>query len=237
MEKLNMGGVCAVILAAGSGSRMKADKTKQKMNIGSRTVLWRAVNAFEKSAEIESIVVVCRADEVDYANSLLLPDFKKIVAITAGGKTRAESAKIGFALRPNSSYYIAIHDSARCLITPEDVDKVVKAARIYKAATAVLPVVDTIKVVDEFGYISSTLPRENIRRAATPQIFAVDIYAAALKEAEGRELEYTDDNMLVEACGGKIMAVETSVDNIKITTSSDIEYAEYVLKKRGDENV
>ena len=237
IEARKNGAVCAVILAAGSGTRMGLDKTKQNLIIGTRAVLWRAVFAFEKCAEIDSIVVVCKQDEMETVRSMLSLDFKKITSIVAGGKTRAESAKIGFENRPNSSYYIAIHDCARCLITSDEIKNVVEAARKFDAATAVTNVVDTVKQIDGEGMILSTLSRDALKLAATPQIFRCELYSDALSNSTKNEEDLTDDNMLVETIGVAVKTVETSRYNIKVTTPEDIEYAEFVIKKRGELNV
>ena len=108
--------VAAVILAAGSGSRMSSDVTKQRMSIVGESVLLRSVRAFEKAPSVSSITVICREDEIEWARAEL-KEIKKLSSVECGGKTRAESAKIGFNLSCGTADFVAIHDAARCLVT------------------------------------------------------------------------------------------------------------------------
>ena len=228
--KLNMPKVAAVILAAGSGTRMLSDVTKQRMHIRGESVLHRSVRIFSECENISSIVVVCRADELEWAESEL-SDVLKPYRIISGGKTRAESAKLGFGAIPNDSDYVAIHDAARCLVTADIIDSVISAAIFYGAATASTPVTDTLKRVDSESKIVETIPRESIYSASTPQVFSTLLYKKALSEAKNIE-SFTDDNMLIEALGHEVVCVDTGRENIKITTPDDVSYAEYILGKR-----
>ena len=144
--------VTAVILAAGEGCRMKLCVTKQQIRLVEETILRRSVIAFEESEYIDSIVVVCRENEREFVYSEI-SDFKKVIAVVNGGNTRAESARIGFLNIPDHSEFVAIHDAARCLVTPDMIDKVVRAAFIHGAATAAKKITDTVKRVDGGGII------------------------------------------------------------------------------------
>ena len=115
---------CAIILAAGLGTRMGSDITKQRMMIGNRTVLYRTVRAFQLCIDVDTIVVVARAEEVDDIRADLA-GLDKVVRIVAGGSCRAESAIRGFATIPDDTALIIIHDGARCLITTEQIEKVI----------------------------------------------------------------------------------------------------------------
>ena len=221
--------VTAIILAAGCGSRMGMDKTKQSINICGKSVLWHTVNTFSLSKEVDAIVVVCRDDECAWARSEL-SEFDKITVITSGGNTRAESARKGFLVVPSETKYVAIHDAARCLITSENVDNVIKSAYINGAATAAIAVTDTLKSADN-GFIGSTISRVGLFSAQTPQVFSYKIYQSAL-ELGVCDSSITDDNMLVEKLGVKISVVDTGKQNIKITTREDLDYAEYIISGR-----
>ena len=223
----------AVILAGGSGTRMKSDMPKHRIEILGESILKRSVRAFNSSNLIDAIVVVCRADEVQEIRELL-SDISKVYCVTSGGENRRESAKRGFEKIPKESAFVAIHDAARCLITPEMIDNAVSEAHKYKAAGCCCRVVDTVKLEDG-GFIKETLERDNLRLAQTPQIFSVDLYKKALEES-GKYGEITDDNMMVERLGVKIRLVNTSSQNIKITTADDLLLAEFILKRR-EENV
>lgn len=223
--------IAAVILAAGSGSRMHSDMTKQRITLLGESMLHRSVRVFSECESIGSIVVVCRFDELDWAKNELL-DIDKQLVFVVGGKCRAESAKLGFEAIPNESDFVAIHDAARCLITKDIIEAVISSARIHGAATAATPVVDTFKIVDSSLIISKTVPRVSLYAAQTPQVFLTSLYKKALLNA--KEIEnMTDDNMLIENIGERVVVVDTGKENIKITTPEDIRYAEYILGKCG----
>ena len=221
--------ICAVILAAGSGSRMRASITKQRLPILGETVLHRAVRAFEECEVINSIVVVAREDEVSIVKSAV-SDFKKIHSVVVGGKTRAESSFLGFEAIPEDADFVAIHDSARCLINPADIAKVVCDAQKYGAATASCVVTDTVKRVGDDGFISATENRDCLRLAQTPQIFKKELYSRAVSSINIRDARITDDNMLLEMTGVKVFCTDIGSYNIKITYPDDILYTEFLLK-------
>ena len=226
----NQSYLTAIILAAGSGSRMGADTTKQKMNICGKSLLWHSVKAFSDCLHVNSIVIVSRSDEIDWARAEL-SEFSKIEAVVAGGNTRAESARLGFAAVSNKSGFVAVHDGARCLIRPRDIDAVINAAFIHGAATAASAVTDTLKYSDD-GFIKNTVSRSNLFSAQTPQVFKAELYEKALAASEADD-SVTDDNMMMEKIGINVAVVITGKHNIKITTGDDLDYAEYILSGGG----
>ncbi len=223
--------VSAVILAAGSGTRMGSNITKQQMNICGKSILRHTIEAYENAHSIRDIIVVAKEDEIDFVKKEIALSVKPH-KIISGGKTRFESARLGFTAAFKESGYIAIHDAARCLITPFDIDRVSVAAYNHGAASAVIKMVDTVKKVDEDGYIISTENRASLRRAATPQIFRKDIYEKALISSNPPDIEITDDNMLIEMIGGKIVSVDCSSANIKITEPADMLFAKGIIEER-----
>ena len=228
--------VTAIILAAGCGSRMNSEVTKQKINILGRSVLRHSVLAFSACDDIDEIVVVARASEEDFAKSQCVGIDKKFVVVT-GADTRLGSAKIGFSAISDSSRYVAIHDAARCLVTPEMISNVVAYARKCGAATAATPITDTVKRSDVDGFVAATVNRDGLWAALTPQSFEVSLYKQALEALKGAdETLVTDDNMLLEGIGVKVKCVDVGRENIKITRQEDIAYAEYILLGRGKTN-
>lgn len=219
----------AIILAAGIGSRMGCEKTKQTIEIAGKSVLKHTLLAFEASERVDEIVVVCRENEFDFVNKEL-HGVSKPKRVVKGGKCRAESAFFGFNALSKDVEYLLIHDAARCLITPAEIDKVADAAYEFGAATASLPISDTVKLCDN-GKTVKTVPRGNLRSMQTPQAFSRKIYSKAI-EAATLDETVTDDNMLVEAIGVSSYCVDTLPTNIKITTSYDLELAEFILSKR-----
>ena len=127
-----------------------------------------------------------------------------------------------------------IHDAARCLITISEIESVAAAAIEFGAATAALRVRDTLKKCSAEGFVEDTVSRENLYAAATPQAFSYSLYKNAIESASVIDESITDDNMLVEAVGAKIKCVETLPTNIKITVASDMELAEFIIRKRED---
>lgn len=227
---------CAIILAAGCGSRMNSSVTKQQLKIAGETVLFRTLSAFEKCKDIDSIVIVTRRDEIAFAEGEIANNITKASKIVIGGETRAESAFLGFSEIPDDTDYVAIHDGARCLITPDMISKILDDAKAYGAATAATYITDTVKKIDESGFAVATYDRRCTVTVQTPQIFRTDIYKRAVCDGAYLNPDVTDDNMLVEKIGEKIYCTDVGRDNIKITVPSDIEYAEYILK-RGAEYV
>ena len=228
MTKYN---VAAVILAAGSGSRMNISTTKQQLLIAGKTVLRRSLEAFQSCSGITSITVVVRDGEQDFAMQQAF-GLDKVHSIVIGGKTRAESARIGFGAIPEDSDYVAIHDAARCLITPEAISSVVNDAVKHGAASASMRAIDTVKLVDNEGFVLDTPDRDRVMLATTPQIFKTDIYSTALNLTDSTDSAITDDNMLVERAGYKVFCTDTGKNNMKITHSDDVEYAEFILRSR-----
>ena len=224
---------CAVILAAGSGTRMGAATTKQKITLLGKSVLRRALEAFEAASTVDSIVVVTRADEVEFVRDEA-KGITKLYAMTLGGSCRALSALAGFNARPVGTDVIAVHDAARCLISPSDIDKIVSSAYKYGAAIAATRITDTLKKCGGDCIVSATVKRENMFAAATPQAFTVGNYTSAVAAAGELDAAITDDSMLMERAGIKVRCVETESVNLKITTPSDLLYAEYLLTARGE---
>lgn len=228
MEQKNY--TTAIILAAGIGSRFGADAPKHRLSLLGKSLISRVAKSFYDCDDIDSIVVVTREEDVDFVNSELLFLGDKLHKVVPGGSSRSESAMLGFLSIPEETEYVAIHDAARCLITPDDVSRVAKAAYIGEAASAASLIVDTVKRVKD-GSIIGTVSRDELVLASTPQIFSVDVYKNAIKDASLASF-MTDDNMLVEKTGKEIIAVILDNENIKITYPKDLEYAEFILNRR-----
>lgn len=228
--------VYAIILAAGVGSRMGTDSTKQTMLLGGRSVIARTVGTFYECECIDGIVVVGRECELDFLENELLPYSKKIHKIISGGSTRCESARLGFGAIPPGVTHIAIHDGARPLVTEKIISDVVERAIECGAATDATPIYDTVKQIDENGAIVGTLDRKTLVGARTPQAFSAEIYARALENTDNCD-SITDDNMMVEALGITVVAVVSDTPNPKITVMDDLKYADFLLKEREKANV
>lgn len=213
------GTVGAVIAAAGSSSRM-GGRDKLAEPLDGIPVILRTLAAVEAVPEIREIVVVTREDRVEEYRRLL-GQCSRLRAVVPGGSTRQESVRNGVrALSPDCTL-AAIHDGARPLVTPEVFAQCIEAARNCGAATAAVPVKDTIKLADEAGRVLDTPDRSRLWAVQTPQIFDRERYLRAAEEAERRGLSCTDDCQLFEAMGWEVQLVMGDYRNLKLTTPED----------------
>lgn len=211
--------VGAVIAAAGSSSRM-GGRDKLAEPLDGIPVILRTLAAVEAVPEIREIVVVTREDRVEEYRRLL-GQCSSLRAVVPGGSTRQESVRNGVrALSPDCTL-AAIHDGARPLVTPEVFARCIEAAQNCGAATAAVPVKDTIKLADEAGRVLDTPDRSRLWAVQTPQIFDRVRYLRAAEEAERRGLSCTDDCQLFEAMGWEVQLVMGDYRNLKLTTPED----------------
>lgn len=218
--------VTAIIVAAGNGTRMGGVKNKVFLKLGEKTVIEYTLNTFLSCKEIDDIILVTRECDIE-----LCKKFKDIRVI-AGGKTRQESVYLGLCEAKNSDI-VVIHDGARALITSDIIENVVYDAKKYKAAAVGVSSKDTLKSVDENGFIEKTLDRESTYQIQTPQVFYREDILKAHEAAIKDGFSATDDCALYEKYIGKIKVTNGSYDNIKLTTPEDMIIAENILKKRG----
>lgn len=218
----------AVIVAAGSSTRMGCPKLL--LPLGGKPVLWHTLQAFDRS-RVSSIVVVIREEDrallEQWAKELHTPCHPAL-----GGATRQQSVANGMALVGDETL-VAIADGARPLITPAQIDHVIDVAAKTKAAAAAVRVKDTIKQATPDGMIVATPDRATLWQVQTPQVFDTALYREAMIRAAEEGLDLTDDCQLVERLGAQVTLVETSYENLKITTPDDIPAARAILAQRG----
>lgn len=220
----------AVILAAGSGTRMKSDKSKLLLEINSKAVIERTVEVFSKISAIDEIIVVIRECDLNEFEKHLS---KYELSYCFGGATRQESV-MNAVETIDECDLIIIHDGARPLVTEKEItDTINKAKETGAAAVGVTPK-DTIKIVDENLQIVGTPDRSNLISIRTPQVFDFSQYCQAVDLAKKQGRDFTDDCRLVENLGRKVNVVIGEYTNIKITTPEDIPMAESILKMRGE---
>ena len=217
--------ISAVIVAAGNSTRMQAGGvSKLMMTVGGEPVLRRTLRAFDAAACISEIVVVAR--ESDFADvRQAAAGIGKPLRITTGGRDRQASVANGVSLCIEADF-VAIHDGARPFVTPALIERVCADAVRFGAASLAVPVKDTIKAVDDAGFVQSTPDRTALRAVQTPQVFERALYARALARAAQMGKSYTDDCQLVEAAGGTVFLTPGDYSNIKITTPEDLLVAE-----------
>ncbi len=222
----------AIIVAAGKSERFGDPLPKQFHEVAGRPLLSWAIEKFEIASSIAKIVVVVAADyRLETTRKIIDPfGFNKVVKVVSGGDSRQQSVLKGLESLPESTKVVAIHDGVRALVSPEDIDKVVKLALAEKAAMLAVPATDTLKKVKNHSVVE-TLDRSQIWLAQTPQAFEYQlILEAHRKFADNpKGTIVTDDASLVEALGIKVKVVKPSSLNLKITTAEDMNYAETVL--------
>jgi 2-C-methyl-D-erythritol 4-phosphate cytidylyltransferase len=222
----------AIVVAAGKGTRLGGDRAKQFLELGGVPIIIHALRQFERCREISEVITVLPAEDTAGFQSVIQQHgLRKISRIISGGATRAQSVLRGLHAI-SSAEIVAVHDGVRPFVTPDEIDRVVAAAKQGGAAILAAPVADTIKRVDD-SHVVETFPRAQLRRALTPQCFRFEILKEAyqsLDDLEGRGIEITDDSLLVERLQVEIVTVEGSAKNIKITTEEDLAWAESLLK-------
>lgn len=239
----------AVLLAAGVGKRMGSDVAKQYMSLCEKPVIWYGLQAFEKSAIIDDIILVVGKGEVDYVNREIVRryGFTKVDAVIEGGAERFLSVNNALKVMaedklsvPNKDGYVFIHDGARPLVTEKILEDTFAAVVEYKACCAAVKAKDTIKIADENGFAITTPDRDSLYIVQTPQVFYVPLIQEAygslmerLQELEEAGVNITDDAMVVEhMLKFPVKMVEASYENIKITTPEDMDVATRFLSRK-----
>lgn len=233
----------AIIVAAGSSRRFGGELPKQFKTVCGRPLLAWTIDRFEKADSINNVIVVVAEEHLLHTSENIVDrfGFAKVTKIVIGGDTRPESVFKGLQSLPISTNYVAIHDGARPLTSPEDIGSVVKLAMKERAAILAAPVTDTIKRTAG-KFILSTIDRSSLYQAQTPQVFQYDLIMEAYKKYVGESSEQdnkgvtsgesiivTDDASLIEARGFKVAVMEPTAVNLKITTEKDFKLLEMIL--------
>ena len=221
-----------VVAAAGSSSRMGGED-KLLADLGGMPVLMRTLLAVDAAESVDEIVVAAREDRLPVvADICARAGVRKPVKVIRGGETRTDSVLAAAMECDPKTELIAVHDGARPLILPEEIDALVRlAGKTYATAPAV-PVSDTVKVADENGLVRETPDRKTLYAVQTPQVFQADILKAALQAARNSDLTITDDCSAVERIGKEVYLTDGNPENIKITTPVDLAVAEAILRRR-----
>ena len=224
----------AIILAGGTGSRMSTDGLpKQLLTLSGEPVLAHTLRTFDQIAQVDYLVIVTKKDIINTVGTLCQTHICQTpYCITVGGATRQDSAKAGVAEVPPLTKFVALHDAARCLVHPRDVVAVFERAYETGAATLASAMTDTIKTITPDYHIQATIKRETVVAVQTPQVFLLEKYRTALKQAEMSSIAFTDDNQMMELLGESISVVLSNHPNPKLTYPHDLQYAEYLMKKQ-----
>lgn len=228
-----------VVTAGGHGVRLGLGSPKQYVPVLGVPMVQRTIAALDALHLVDALVVVVNHEDVDYCRDQIVAErFEKVLAVVAGGRERGLSVRSGLralvAEDPDLDL-AGVHDGARPLVTGGEIERLVQrvtAAPALAGALLALPSTDTVKLVDEFGVVTETLPRKLLWRAQTPQVFRREVLLAAYDQPEDVLLQATDDSWLVERLGGRVAVVEGSPENLKVTTPLDLQLAEQILAER-----
>lgn len=222
----------AIVLAAGSGKRMKSQVHKQYLIIQDRPVLYYSLKEFEDSAVDEIVLVVGKGEE-EFCRREIVDKYgiSKVKAIVEGGKERYHSVFEGLK-QTSDADYVLIHDGARPFVNQDIIRRCMQEVQKYQACVVGMPVKDTIKIADEGGYAKQTPDRKNVWMIQTPQTFSYAlIYEAYEEMLKTEDTAITDDAMVLERIKGKkSKLIEGSYRNIKITTPEDLLIANVYLQ-------
>ena len=219
----------AIIVAAGSSKRVGFDKLFSKL--GDRSVLEHALAAFEEAESVSEIIVVCRDPKL-VQDAINRARGRKVRAVVRGGERRQDSVQAGLKELAENSEFVAVHDAARPLITPREIERVFSAARKHGAAVLAAPITDTLKFADANQVVSGSIDRQNVFAMQTPQIFRRELLRQAYEEVKRDSVTVTDEVSAIEHVGGRIVIVPAEDHNFKITYASDLLLVEAILNQR-----
>ena len=227
-----MRAVAAVLVAAGQSRRMEG-ADKMLLPLGGKSVLERSVRALSACPEIDVIVIVAQADKCEETLARFAA-YHRDIRVVAGGDSRGASVWAGLCALKSEADMVLIHDAARPFVTAEILRDTLACAREKGSGVAGVMVKDTIKVADGQGRVTATPERSALWQVQTPQTFRFTLIYRAYERALARLHMATDDAMLLEEMGEPVYMVQSSYDNIKITTKEDIAVGEAILRAHGE---
>jgi 2-C-methyl-D-erythritol 4-phosphate cytidylyltransferase len=221
----------AVIVAGGSSQRMGFDKLLALL--GDKPVLAHTIEAFERTDSVKEIILVARAERVaEFQELVRQSDFKKVHRVVAGGMHRQDSVRAGLEGLDASADYVAVHDAARPLVMPKQIERVFEVAREHGSAALAEPITDTLKRADENRLVTGGVARDGLYAMQTPQVFARELLERAYANVAEKNLSVTDEVSAVEHLGAKVVLVPNDEWNVKITYPRDLFLAQAALARR-----
>ena len=222
----------ALIVAAGSSQRMGFDKLFADL-AGRPVVAW-SVAAFQACPDVDDILLVTRPEKAaDFRSLAEREGWTKLRAILPGGAQRHESVWNGLqAIPADPARFVAVHDGARPLVTPDMISRCLALAREEGAACCAAPISDTLKRADANGHISGSVDRLNLWAMQTPQAFRHDLLLTAYRQVIDAGLLVTDETSALERMGKPVALLNSGDFNLKITYPQDLELARHLLALR-----
>ncbi|WP_022668411.1 2-C-methyl-D-erythritol 4-phosphate cytidylyltransferase [Desulfospira joergensenii] len=232
----------AVIVAGGTGRRMKSRQKKQYMSLGKESVLSRTLTCFARNRHVHEIILVVPEDDMEFCTQKIIGGLggSKPLSLVSGGNSRQESVFRGLLAAKShtensSETMVLIHDGVRPFVPDPLIDTCLARAVEKGGCIPVIELSDTIKEADLdgdlAGKILKTIDRSRYYRAQTPQIFRLDLILKAFDFARETGFTGTDDASLMEHAGLPVYTVQGNLFNIKITTREDLEFAEFLMKR------
>lgn len=224
----------AILVAAGSGSRMSAEMPKQYLTLAGKTLLEHSIHMLESSSSVSGLMVVLAKSD-DYWDSHNIRCEKPMRTVT-GGAERADSVLAGLQALSDvcgDDDWVLVHDAARPCLDPAQIE-LMESSLLGHACGGLLavPVKDTLKRANEAGDSVGTVAREQLWQAQTPQIFRYKLLVEAYRHAISKGILVTDESMAMEFSGHQPKLIEGRADNIKITVPEDLALAEFLMNKR-----
>ncbi|CAN0007255.1 unnamed protein product [Heterosigma akashiwo] len=222
--------VAVILLAGGTGSRMKADRPKQFLGLRGKPVLDHTLELFLGLPYVSQLVLVLaeqyRGEYQPYA------DRDARVVFADPGKERQDSVSNGLGAVGAGAALVAVHDAARPLVTPGNIARVVADARAHGAAVLGVPMKATVKESADGEFVLRTIPRARLWEIQTPQVIKPDLLREGFRKVEAEGLEVTDDVSIIEALGLPVKITMGEYTNLKLTTPDDMDVAESILQAR-----
>ena len=201
--------------------------------IAGKPVIAHAIRAFERAGSVDGIIVVAREDRHDEIKTIVRDEnFKKVRTIIPGGKYRQDSVRAGLEHLDAAARYVAVHDAARPLVTPEQIERVFEQCRVHGAAAIADPVNETVKRADTALLVTDSVDRHQLYAMQTPQVFERQLIDDAYRAVYAGGVSVTDEVSAVERLGRKVLLVLNDDFNFKITYPRDLPLAEFVLTQR-----
>ncbi len=223
----------AIITAAGIGKRMNSEVNKIFLMLDSEHIIARTLKVFQGCEKIDSIIIVAREGDKDEMKKIADDNkISKLSNIVLGGDKRQNSVYNGIISIEDAKAddIVVIHNGANPFVDEKTINENILAAQKYEASVTGFPARDTIKEVDEKGFVTKTLPRNKLWQMQTPQAIRYGTAIRAFKKAFDEQFFGTDDTQLVERLGKKVKVIPCSPENIKITLPNDLMFAEGILR-------
>jgi len=224
----------AIIVAAGDSRRMGFDKLFAA--IAGKPVIAHTIRAFESASSVDEVIVVARENRHEEIKAIVRDEsFVKVQSIIPGGRQRQDSVRAGLDHLDSFARYVAVHDAARPLVTPEQIERVFQRCADHGAATLAEPINDTLKrAADANLIVTDSVDRHQLYAMQTPQIFERQLIEEAYRAVFAENISVTDEVSAVERLGRKVVLVLNDDFNFKVTYPRDLPLAEFILMQRMD---